>query len=173
MLTMLVATVIGISCSFIKPAENKPEWVKKSEKVQVAPDFTLTDINGQKVSLKDFRGKVVYMDIWATWCAPCMISIKKSKPLKEHYKNNPNVVFLYVSIDKDVERWKKVVHEKEIKGVHLISVGGSEENILQKYNADYIPRYVLIDKNGNISAANAKGPEDSDLINDIDKLLEK
>jgi peroxiredoxin len=143
-------------------------------KVQVkAPDFTLTDISGNKVSLSDYKGKVVYMDVWATWCMPCMAEMGKSKKIKDHFKDNKDVVFLYISIDKDESRWKDVVKKKDIKGVHLISKDGQEAGILEKYQVPSIPRYVLIDKNGNISQWEAKWPSDPEAITDIEKLLGK
>lgn len=138
-----------------------------------APDFTLTDIEGKKVSLSDFKGKVVFMDIWATWCPPCMAEMKSAKSLKEKYKDNHDIVFLYISIDKDEERWKEIVKKKEIKGVHLISKGGDEEAILQKYDVPSIPRFVIVDKQGNIADWNAKWPSDPELTSDLDRLLGK
>jgi thiol-disulfide isomerase/thioredoxin len=141
--------------------------------VNVAPDFTLPDLEGNKVSLSDFKGKVVYMDIWASWCPPCLSEIGKSKKLKEHFHENNDIVFLYVSIDKDEVRWKDMVRKKDIQGVHLISKGGNDEGIIQKYDVPAIPKFVLIDKNGNIVDGDAKWPSDSDLIEDIEKLLAK
>jgi peroxiredoxin len=145
----------------------------KSSIQKKAPDFTLKDISGKSVSLSDFKGKVVYLDIWATWCMPCMAEMGKSKKLKEHFKDNDKIVFLYISIDKDEDRWKEVVKKKDIKGVHLISRGGDEAGILQKYDVPSIPRYVLIDKEGNVVEWNAKWPSDPEAKEDIEKLLGK
>lgn len=138
-----------------------------------APEFTLTDINGNKVSLSDFKGKVVYMDVWATWCAPCIYEINKAKSLKKHFKDqvDKEIVFLYISIDTDEKSWKNMVKKKDIQGVHLLSKGGEEEAILQKYNVPSIPKFVLIDKEGNIVDGNAKAPSNPELIDDIETLL--
>jgi len=144
-----------------------------NKKLPVAPDFTLKDIDGKQVSLKDFRGKVVYMDVWASWCAPCIAEINKAKKLKEHFKGEDELVFLYVSIDKDEARWKEMVKKKDIKGIHLLSKGGEEAGIVQKYNVPAIPKFVIIDREGNVADGDAKWPSDPELVDDITKALAK
>ncbi len=136
-----------------------------------ATDFTLKDLDGKMVSLSSLKGKVVYLDIWATWCLPCRDEMRKSKRIKTKYSKNSNLVFLYVSIDKDEMRWKKFVFKNQISGIHLISKEGKDENILTNYKADYIPRYVLITKKGFIYESNAKRPSDLGLDDDLDRLL--
>lgn len=138
---------------------------------QAAPDFSLTDINGKKVSLADFKGKVVYMDVWASWCAPCISEINKSKNLKDKFKDNKNVVFLYISIDEDPVKWREMVAKKDIHGVHLLSSKGQESDISKNYKVQGIPKFILIDKDGKIKDASAKRPSDPDLIEDITALL--
>jgi len=143
-------------------------------KKAAAPDFTLKDINGKEVSLHSFKGKVVYLDIWASWCAPCLGEINKAKAVKQHFHDNQNVVFLYVSIDEDENRWKEMIRKKDIKGVHLISKGGEDDGIKQKYQVRAIPKFILIDKNGDMVDGEAKWPSDKDeLIADIERLLAK
>lgn len=125
-----------------------------------APDFKLENLEGGQTSLSDFKGKVVYLDIWATWCRPCLEEMKKGKKLKEAFSDNKDVVFLYVSIDSDAEKWKKYVKSNNIHGVHLISREGNEDQLRDRYALEYIPRFVLIDKQGNIVQFNAKYPSD-------------
>jgi len=136
-----------------------------------APEFKLENMDGGQTSLSDFKGKVVYLDIWATWCRPCLEEMKKGKKLKEAFKGNKNVVFLYVSIDKDEDKWRNYVTTNQVEGVHLISREGAEENILQRYDAPYIPRFVLIDQQGNIVQYEAKAPSDASIESDIKALL--
>jgi thiol-disulfide isomerase/thioredoxin len=136
-----------------------------------APSVTLNDINGNKVSLSDFKGKVVYLDIWATWCGPCLWEMNHSKDIKARFQENPQVVFLYISIDRDKDAWKRMVKKKDIHGIHLNSSNGQEDDIIDKFNASTVPKYILIDKNGNIADADAKRPSDPEAIQDIEALL--
>jgi thiol-disulfide isomerase/thioredoxin len=137
----------------------------------VAPSVTLNDINGKKVSLSDFKGKVVYLDLWASWCGPCLYEMSHSQDVKAKYKDNPQVVFLYISIDSDPDAWKRMIKKKNIQGIHLLSKGGREDDVITKFQANTIPRYILIDKKGNIADADAKRPSDPEVIDDIEALL--
>ena len=128
----------------------------------LAPNFTLENIEGVKVSLSDYKGKVVYIDFWATWCGPCLAEMPHSKKLREKFIGNDNIVFMYVSVDneEDVDTWKSVVKKKDIVGVNLIARNGEEEHVGERYALQYIPRFVLIDKNGKV--ANFKAPTPSE-----------
>lgn len=137
----------------------------------VAPDFTLKDINGQNVSLSSFKGKVVYMDIWATWCGPCMAEVKPSRKLREHFKDNQDMVFMYVSIDQNESAWKDVVKKKEIGGINLWSKEGKDQDIIKKFNATTIPRFILINKKGEIVDSDALRPSEEGLTERLDSLL--
>lgn len=134
-----------------------------------APGFTLPDINGNKVSLSDFKGKLIYMDIWASWCGPCLMQIPYVKKLEEALRDK-DIVFLYVSIDDNTESWKKMVTEKELKGVHLISNKEFDPGFSKLYNVKSIPRYFIIDKNGLISNNNPERPS-GNVKEELEKLL--
>ena len=109
---------------------------------QPAPDFTLHDPDGQPVSLSQFKGKVVLLDFWASWCGPCIGDLGLLRQIKEKVAAQP-VVFLNVSLDANEAAWKQAIAKHEIKGVHVRS-----EQVAQAYNVSGIPRYYLVDPQG-------------------------
>lgn len=135
-----------------------------------AIDFRFTDINGKPVALSDFKGKVVYIDIWATWCGPCRGEIPYMTKLEEEYKDNPNLVFMSVSIDQpqDEQKWKDMVAEKQMKGIQLFA-GSKADDIAKPYKVRGIPRFILVGKDGKLIAGEA--PRSSS--DDIRPLLKK
>lgn len=114
-----------------------------------APDFTLTDINGQQVSLSDYAGKVVYLDFWASWCGPCMREMPHAKELKKRLEGQDDIVYLYVSVDTDEAAWRKTVEEHDIQGVHL-NVAGFDHEVPSVYNLKGVPTFYLIGRDGMI-----------------------
>ena len=124
-----------------------------------APDFSLADINGKRFDLSDFKGKYVYMDIWATWCGPCKVQIPFMKELEKQYHDAP-IYFVSVSLDKleDKPIWEKMVRENQMSGVQLFA--GREDNFGFDYKIEYIPTFIILDKEGNIMIDRAPAPMD-------------
>lgn len=116
-----------------------------------APDFTLEDMSGNKVSLSDFKGKWVYLDFWSVNCGTCISNFIKYGPvINEKYKDK-NVVFLNICFEEDATRWRKKVDELQIGGVNVIVKGWVNHPVSKDYTADMLPRTFLIDKAGNIN----------------------
>lgn len=116
-----------------------------------APDFTLEDISGNKVSLSDFKGKWVYLDFWSVNCGTCIGNfIKYSQIINEKYKDK-NVVFLNICFEEDANKWRKKVDELQIGGINVIAKGWVNQPVSKDYVADMLPRTFLIDKAGNIN----------------------
>jgi thiol-disulfide isomerase/thioredoxin len=125
------------------------ETILSLAKGNMAPDFTLTDIDGKVVSLSDFRGQVVYLDFWASWCGPCMREFPHAKELKEKLRHQKDLVFLYVSIDTDEHAWRTTVAAHEIQGVH-VNVSGTKLGAPLLYNVKGVPTFYIIGRNGRI-----------------------
>jgi len=133
-----------------------------------AVSFSYPDVTGKQTALKDLRGKVVLIDMWATWCGPCRAEEPHWEKLNEEFAGK-DVAFVGVSVDKEKDKWETYVKEKKLKGIQLHAGPG---NILsQSYKVDGIPRYILVDKKGNLIAADSPRPSDPKLKEMISKAL--
>lgn len=137
-----------------------------------APSFTLTDINGEERALRDFAGKVVYLDFWASWCGPCLREIPFARELKERMAGHDDLVFLYVSVDTDEEAWRRAVAEHDIKGVH-VNVPGFGHEVPVSYNLKGVPTFYLIDRKGIIVDNRPPRPSNENIDDVLLAVLEK
>jgi len=125
-------------------------------------DFIMADTSGNELKLSDLRGKIVYMDTWATWCTPCIEEFKYSKLLIEHFKKDKNVVFLFVSVDDDESRWKSFLKRDIVPlGHHVIYSKKNNRSLVSLYRMSGIPHYLLVDEFGKIKLNRATRPSDN------------
>ena len=136
-----------------------------------APDFTYKDKNGQEVSLSSFKGKVVYVDVWASWCGICRKEIPHTKKLEEKFRNE-NVAIVYVSIDRVEKMWRKIIDENGLGGTNLLTEEHFDSKIVQDYNIQSVPHYILIDQNGTVVENRTKNASEG-IERDIQALLGK
>lgn len=138
----------------------------------VAPSFDYVNYKGGKSKLEDFRGKYVYIDLWATWCGPCRAEIPFLKETEKKY-HDKNIVFMSISIDKqaDMDKWKKMVMEKELSGVQLFADNDWNSKFVTAFGVTGIPRFILIDPNGKVVNADAPRPSSPELVSVLDKLV--
>ncbi|WP_282043787.1 TlpA family protein disulfide reductase [Winogradskyella flava] len=129
-----------------------------------APQFSGLTSKGDIIALKDFIGKNVYVDVWATWCGPCIAEIPYLKQIEHEYKDK-NIEFISVSIDnkRDKEKWINFVAEKELGGTQIMAANDWKSEIVSSYNILGIPRFILIDAEGKIISANAPRPSYPEL----------
>lgn len=137
-----------------------------------APDFELTDIDGKTVRLSDFKGKVVYIDFWATWCAPCRRYLPYSKKLEQEF-DPEKVEFVYISLDENKETWEKYVKQNGLTGTQLCATSGHGYNakIAELYKVKNLPSYFLVDAEGKIARSPASNPASSQVKEEIRELL--
>jgi thiol-disulfide isomerase/thioredoxin len=160
----------------LKPLEtlNKYEGKDSVEKSDLtgkkAPDFTCDDLKGNKYSLNDFKGKYVFIDFWATWCGPCKQEIPHMKKLVKDYKFYDEIIFVSISLDGDQIKWKEFVKDNNMTWLQLWAKPDSK--YFEEYQVEYIPKFVIIDKERKILNANAPRPSDKELKEVLDKILE-
>ena len=170
--------LLGDDNSFQK-IKTKYEQINSLKKGNPSPTFNYPDSSGKSVSLASLLGKLVYVDVWATWCGPCKAQIPYLKELEEKYRTK-EVAFVSISIDqlKDSTKWKKMIVDKELKGIQIMADNAWRSTFVKDYIIEGIPRFILIDQSGNILSPNAPRPasynEGSYALNDeIQKLLDE
>ncbi|PHR43618.1 MAG: hypothetical protein COA32_15965 [Fluviicola sp.] len=124
-----------------------------------AIDFKGIDLNGERVSLSDFKGKITVVDFWATWCGPCKAEFPAYKVLEEKYGDNVN--FVSVGVYCKEEDWKKMAEEEGFK--HNIFISKEEQDQISEYQVKTIPRYLVLDENFNLIDADAPRPSSGKL----------
>jgi peroxiredoxin len=117
----------------------------------VAPVFTGKDFDGDNLSLGQFRGKVVYVNFWATWCAACLQKMDFFDGFAADLKAK-GVEIVNISVDEQADRWRSTLTERRYKGYHLLSSGGFEFNIAKAFGVEAVPQYFIVDKNGAFTA---------------------
>ena len=137
-------------------------------------DFNYENFDGGSISLQDLRGKLLYIDVWATWCGPCIKEMPALKELVKEYANK-DIEFVSISIDSknDYEKWRKMVPEKNVGGIQLYDAEGLNSDFMKAFSVSLIPRFMMIDSEGKIITAKAPRPSSEDVRNFIDSHLDK
>ncbi len=159
-----------------KVVEDKTVASASSGKGEATSGVKILGTDGKYFTFDDLKGKVVYVDFWASWCGPCRGQFPFSKELHKKFtsKQLKNVVFLYISIDKTEDMWKKAIEQNGIGDFKNGLVPGDWSSEIAKYfQISSIPRYMLIDKKGNFVDLNAKRPSEETIYDDIVNLIEK
>lgn len=159
---------------FVRVLKGEPTVPLRSYKGVVFADV-LTSPDKQNYPLADvldsYKGQVVYIDLWASWCAPCLEELPASARLSSRYKNR-SLAVLYLSIDKDPEKWRQAL-KKLPKGARqqFVFLDPAKSAFLKELEVSGVPRYVLIDRNGIVRNPDAPRPSDPLLREVLEKLL--
>jgi len=163
-----VDSLINDAFSIMKESRNKEILLsaQANSKLGTYLNFSLQDVSGKVVNLSDYKGKVVFIDFWFFGCGGCTtFYLGKLSKIEEYYKDNPNIVFLSVSIDSDRNKWLRAIKSNNYtseKAVNLTTGNlGELHPLIRKLNIMSYPALIMIDKNGNIAS------------NDSDKLRER
>jgi thiol-disulfide isomerase/thioredoxin len=137
-----------------------------------SPLFSYENAAGGVTKLEDLKGKYVFIDIWATWCKPCIAELPSLKKAEERFKDK-NIVFVSLSVDyqKNREKWKSFIAEKKLTGVQVIADQDWKSKFILDYAISAIPRFILIDPEGKVVDADAPRPSSAEFIPMLDKLL--
>ena len=164
---ILLFTFIGCNKNASNEKPVTPEAITKGE--SAAPDFSLVDSNGGNVKLSDYRGKVVIVDFWATWCPPCRKGIPDLIDIKKQYGDK--VAIIGISVDTDSKG--EVVPFIQRMGINYPIVYYTPE-VVQAYGGiDGIPTSFVVDKSGKIVDMHVGLVPKEDFTSVIDKLLNK
>jgi thiol-disulfide isomerase/thioredoxin len=125
----------------------KPDIPKPGEKPMPAPQMQVQDINGRTTDLQQLKGKVVFINFWATWCPPCLAELPSINALYQKVKDNPNIVFITVDVDNNLQKSTQFLQNK---GYTFAVYGGGPAQVTDKLYENGIPTTLVIDKKGNI-----------------------
>ncbi len=138
-----------------------------------SPEFTdYLNYKGGTNSLADYKGKYVYIDVWATWCIPCIYEMPFMAEVEKEYEGK-NIHFIGLSIDrqKDEDKWRKMIVEKDLQGIQLLADNEIDSKFIRDYYIQGIPRFILLDPEGNIVRYDAPRPSEEslkDLFNSLE-----
>ncbi len=161
---------------YIEASEKRYEEVMNAKgltKGDASPEFSYENINGETISLSDLNGKYVYIDVWATWCGPCIKQVPYLKKLEERY-HDKDIVFVSISVDKEKvkDTWKQFVADNALGGVQLFADKSFDSDFMNAYAVNSIPRFILIDREGKILDPEAPRPSFEKTKVLLDGLLE-
>jgi thiol-disulfide isomerase/thioredoxin len=119
------------------------------------------------------ENKLIYVDFWASWCAPCRAEMPASKQLREAYSTK-GIKFVYVSIDDNISAWQKAITELGLdSAVHYLMPDGKKSAFADKFKISSIPRYMLVGRDGTIISDNAPRPTNQHIRSFLDEYLKK
>ena len=154
--TMLIST---LGCAQKEETSFKKEGLENVMVTTENKPITFEEI------LKKYEGKTIVIDVWASWCSDCVKGMPKVKELQE---KNPEVTFLFISMDKSYESWLKGIEKYEVKGEHYLTADGMKGVFGNSIDLDWIPRYMVVNKKGKIALYKVIEADDKKLIKTLE-----
>lgn len=166
--TALLVGCFVSGCSSQSRVPPSAEALKPDQERKAAPDFKLKDADGKEVRLADYRGKVVLLDFWATWCGPCRIEIPWFAELE---KKNKDKGFAVIGVSMDDEGWKVVKPFLSELKVNYRVLLGNDEAAHDYGGLDALPTTFLIDRDGKIASVHVGLASRKDFEDGVEQLL--
>jgi len=167
---MAIAASLGLLLAGCSPSARTVRAAVKPDKDRPpAPDFTLKDATGKSVRLSDYRGQVVLLDFWATWCEPCALEIPWFMDLQRREKDH-GLTVLGISMDDD--GWDAVRPFVAKLGMNYRVVMGNDETAQLYGGVDALPTTFLIDRQGRIAAVHVGLADRRDFVDGVEQLLQ-
>lgn len=158
---VLLIAFATFSCSNAQKTSFSKEALSETLLATDASQVAFQDI------LKKYEGKTLVIEIWASWCGDCVKAMPK---IKELQANNPEVAYLFISMDKTADKWKTGIEKHELKGDHFMANDQMKGVFAKAMDVNWIPRYIIVDKTGKIALYKAI-ETDFDIINETLKKL--
>jgi thiol-disulfide isomerase/thioredoxin len=144
---IIVLFLSFLSCNFETPTQFSTEALNEE----------FVTLQGEsmpfKTILETYKGQTILIDVWASWCGDCIKGMPDVKVLQDQF---PDVVFLFLSEDRNQETWKRAIQKYDLKGEHYFMASGTKGAFKDFLNSNWIPRYMVIDASGNIKLFKAE-----------------
>ncbi|MDQ1469780.1 MAG: hypothetical protein QOJ99_1260, partial [Bryobacterales bacterium] len=168
-LVAVTALALGFTVACERNASAQREPVKDSKTRKAAPEFELKDATGKVVHLADYKGKVVLLDFWATWCGPCGIEIPWFVEFQRKYKDRG---FEILGISMDDDGWKSITPYVAEKKINYRILLGDDKTGDQYGGVEALPTTFVIDRDGRIASVHVGLANKKDFEDAIEKLLD-
>ncbi|BAO77573.1 thioredoxin family protein [Winogradskyella sp. PG-2] len=156
--------------SDILKQKNTKYLYKESLVSTIGNNFSFIDIDNNNISLKDFQGKYLYIDVWATWCKPCKVEYVFLKQLEEHFSNNNDELqIISISTDREFDKWEKYITKSSIEGIQLYS--GAKSDFVKFYDIGALPRFIFLDKEGRVISPEEIRPSNPELLKKLESTV--
>lgn len=158
---------------YLEEINERHELLKETLSGKPSPSFSYENHKGGTTALEDLRGKYVYIDVWATWCGPCLREIPHLQQVETDYAGK-DIHIVSISIDepRNYEKWKNMVTDRNLGGIQLMADENWNSEFVRKYGIMGIPRFIILDREGNIVSADTYRPSDPKLRELLDSLLD-
>lgn len=155
--------------AYVKKLAERETILSKVEPGQAAPEFTMNDTTGKPISLSSFKGKVVLIDFWASWCGPCRAENPNVVAAYKRF-NSKGFTVLGVSLDTDKGKWEDAIAKDGLTWTHVSDLIGWDNVVAKQYGVMSIPANFLIDKEGKIIGSSLRG---DNLVKKLEEVLGK